>query len=225
MSRNPYLFSPYFIIKNLQLSALRKHTSSFKGMILDVGCGLKPYQRSLPSSCRYIGIDIFAQARPDVVANVEALPFPDQHFDSILCTEVLEHLPEPEQALAQIKRALKDNGYLYLSVPQCWPLHYQPHDYYRFTNYALKYLLEKNGFQVLAIERIGGVFSLFGQRLVDVFWQLSVRSLKGIAGLAWAERLVSLIFLPVSLFFYYFGKIYDGIEKENAIGWLALAKR
>ena len=53
--------------------------------------------------------------------NVLFLPFADNTFDHIICSEVLEHIPDYENALAEIDRILKPNGYLTISVPRLWP--------------------------------------------------------------------------------------------------------
>lgn len=218
-------YSPHFIIKMLRIKVLKKNSAYLKGKILDVGCGVKPYKEYLIASTEYIGIDGQQKVRPDILARAQEIPFPDNYFDSVLCTEVLEHLPEPEEAIRQIKRVLKKNGYLYLTVPQEWPLHYEPDDYYRFTKYGIKYLLEKNDFKIVGINRIGGVFSLIGQRLIDVVWQFIVNSLKPVFGLNWAERIASLLCFPFSFIFYILAKAGDRIDKSDALAWAVLAKK
>ena len=218
-----YLKSPYFIIKNLQAEALKKYSCQLKGMTLDVGCGGRLYRKYLPAGNPYVGMDISAAAKPDVLGKAQDVPFSDGCFESVLCTEVLEHLPEPEKAVCEIRRVLKKDGFLYLTVPQAWPLHYEPEDYLRFTSYGIRGLLEKNGFGIIAIERIGGVFSLIGQRIIDVVWQIEVNCLKMVFGPRWAERIATALCLVFSMFFYIAGKFGDRIEEKDAIGWAVLA--
>jgi len=218
-------YSPYFIIKNLQRKALKIYSGYLKGRVLDIGCGAKPYKKYLAASTEYIGMDESKEVVPDILGKSDKIPFADEYFDSILCTELLEHLAEPQDTIKEIKRVLKKGGYLYLTVPQEWCLHYEPQDYFCFTKYGIKYLLEKNGLEVICAERIGGIFSLVGQRIIDVFWQLSVRAIKRVFGLNCAERVSSVLCLPFSLAFYLLGIVADNIDKSDALGWAVLAKK
>lgn len=218
-------YSPYFIVKKLQLEVLKKYSGYLKGRVLDIGCGTKPYKKYLVASTEYIGMDESKDVSPGVLAKSDKIPFSDGYFDSVLCTELLEHLPEPQDTLKEIKRVLKKGGYLYLTVPQEWCLHYEPRDYFRFTKYGIKYLLEKNGFEVIRIDRIGGTFSLVGQRVIDTSWHLAVRMMKYLFGLKYAEKIASAICVPFSLVFYLLGIIADNIDKSDAIGWAVLTKK
>jgi SAM-dependent methyltransferase len=71
-------------------------------------------------------------------------------------SDVLEHIPEPEMIISEIYRVLKLNGKLLLNVPFYYCIHEAPHDFYRFTEFALRYLLEKVGFKIIKLEFIGG---------------------------------------------------------------------
>ena len=125
--------------KSLQRRRLQRLASYLGGDVLDVGCGSRPYRGFL--DCRsYIGIDGSIQVKPDICAGSLNIPFKDSSFDSVVCTELLEHLKEPGECLEEIKRVLRPRGYLYLSVPQSWGMHYEPQDYWRFTRYSIAYL-------------------------------------------------------------------------------------
>lgn len=215
--------SPLFIVKDLQCNMLKKYSGRIKGRVLDVGCGTKPYRSYLRAANEYVGMDINEGVRPDIVGDIVNMPFFDGYFDGVLCAEVLEHLKEPEIGIRQISRVLKRGGHLYLTVPQEWCLHYEPEDYFRFTKYGIRYLLEKNGFKIEAVERIGGVFSLTGQRLVDAIWSAIVNLLGRVMVLRWAERAATMFCFPMSLTFYLLGKVGDNIDKRDAIGWAVLA--
>ena len=217
--------SPLFIIKDLQRKILKRYCGYLKGKVLDIGCGSKPYKKYLRRRGEYIGMDNNRDVNPDVVGDIKELPFPDGYFDSVLCAEILEHLTEPEAGIREIERVLNKGGYLYLTVPQEWCLHYEPHDYFRFTRYGIIYLLEKNGFKIIAAERIGGVFSLIGQRLIDVVWCFLRGFLEPALSKKCAERVATMLCLPASIIFYIFGKIGDNIDKRDAIGWAVLATK
>jgi len=104
--------------------------------VADIGCGRRPYAKAF-SDKRYVCLDISELVRPDIVASATNLPFKNNAFDMIILTEVLEHLPEPEEALKEIRRVLRAGGFLVVTVPQYMYLHEIPHDYYRFTYYGI----------------------------------------------------------------------------------------
>jgi SAM-dependent methyltransferase len=138
--------------------------------LLDLGCGTKPYVEIFSSNCKgYFGMDSSGFRRPeffvtrnglspDILGNICRLPFKNGSADTVLCTQVLEHLRQPDQAIAEIKQVLRSGGILIASVPQAYPLHDKTNDYYRFTSLGIRYLLEDNGFEVLDIMRHGGFF-------------------------------------------------------------------
>ena len=220
-----YCTGALFIVKNLQVALFKKYAHYLKGKVLDIGCGSKPYRKYLLAVHEYVGMDENREVKPDVLGAAQNIAFSGEYFDSVICTEVLEHLPEPQIAIQEIRRVLKNGGFLYLTVPQEWSLHYEPNDFYRFTKFGIKYLLEKNEFEIIALERIGGIFSLLGQRIIDVFWQFTVDCFRPILGAKWAERIASILWLIVSLLFYFLGKVADKIDKREAIGWAVLAKK
>ncbi len=211
-----------FIIKKLQREALCKQSSFLKGHLLDIGCGTRPYKKFLKFTS-YVGIDKNSQVSPDICADSQSIPFKEGYFDSVICTELIEHLQSPDACLKEIHRVLKNGGYLYLTAPQEWSLHYEPNDYYRFTKYGIRYLFEKHHFKIISEERIGGIFSLVGQRIIDVYWQLLVNCLSHFLGIRAAEKAALILCLPGLLFFYLLGKIGDRIDQTDALGWAVLA--
>ena len=84
------------------------------------------------------------------------LPFDECSFDTIIMSSVLEHIPEPALLWAEVARILRPNGRILMDTPFYYPLHEIPHDYYRYSSYALRRFAELHGFEVLQLEAIGG---------------------------------------------------------------------
>lgn len=142
--------------------------------VLDVGAGSCPY-RALFAHCEYKTHD-FAQLKPDqllgqkgygpidYVSDILSIPVPDASFDVILCTEVLEHVPEPIRAVREFARMLKPGGRLILTAPLGSGLHQEPYHFYGgFTPYWYRKFLVEAGFQNITIEPNGGFFKHYGQ--------------------------------------------------------------
>jgi SAM-dependent methyltransferase len=109
--------------------------------VLDVGGRIQPYQIFLAAKCaQYISVDLRATPLVDVVGRAEQLPFPDEKFDVVLCTQVLEYVKEPPVVLAEIYRVLKSGGMFLLSAPAVFPRDSED-EYWRFLPAALRLLL------------------------------------------------------------------------------------
>jgi len=140
--------------------------------VLDAGAGEGAYARWFAGR-RYVGVDLavgepeWDYSRLDVIADLAALPFSGGCFDACLNVVTLEHLPEPAQALREMGRVLRPGGKLLLVAPQDWEIHQAPHDYFRFTRYGLRRLLEGAGFRPVQLEEVGGFFRLLARRLLN----------------------------------------------------------
>jgi len=120
-----------------------------RGKILDVGCGSKPYQRYFDAS-EYIGLEIEGRNKlADCHYDGKVFPFKDGQFDSVLVSQVLEHVFNPDEFLSEIGRVLRVGGVLLLSVPFVWDEHEQPFDFARYSSFGLRHLLENQGFEVV----------------------------------------------------------------------------
>jgi len=131
-------------------------------LVLDAGAGRAQY-RGLFAHARYETADFLAvkgkkYAQPDYVCDLAAIPVADARFDHVVCTQVLEHLPEPQRVIEELARVLKPGGTLWLSAPLFYAEHERPYDFFRYTQFGLRQLLESARFEVLEIAWLEGYF-------------------------------------------------------------------
>jgi SAM-dependent methyltransferase len=139
------------------------------GILLDAGAGDCKHKQIF-SHLRVIALDVKPTRKRrygeiDLCGDLHAIPCKTGAFDAVANVEVLEHLQEPEAALRELLRVLKPGGRLLLVVPQGWEEHSVPRDFYRYTQFGLRYLFEKVGFQVNSISPLGGYFWYMGHRI------------------------------------------------------------
>ena len=118
---------------------LFSETFSPVGPVVEIGSYYMPGYENL-SDLRpcfqgrdYIGCDIREGKGVDRIEDAQNLSFDDSSVGTMLMFEILEHLPEPEQAVSEAFRVLRDDGLLAISVPFTYRLHGFPSDYWRFT--------------------------------------------------------------------------------------------
>lgn len=156
-------------IMDKELSRCAKQYLS--GRLIDIGCGIKPYAHMLaPYISEHVGLDreqpFNQNAKVDLVGTAYEIPALNNSFNSALSTAALEHLAEPEIALRECHRVLKPGGVAVYTVPFIWHVHAAPWDYVRFTNFGLKHLFEKTGFEIIEIKALSGFWVTFGQLFV-----------------------------------------------------------
>jgi SAM-dependent methyltransferase len=149
---NPFYFARKGLYQNMT-----KLTKNIKGKTLDVGCGLKPYEKFCNSS-EYIGLEIDTPKnrkfkKADYFYDGRIFPFKNCEIDSIIVSEVFEHVFNPDEFLSEINRVLKRGGILLMSVPFIWDEHEQPLDYGRYSSFGLQYILRKHGFQIVEFKK------------------------------------------------------------------------
>lgn len=175
--------NPYFTIRRPLYINIKKWAKSIDKdkKILDVGCGLKPYKKLFYGN-EYIGIDIKGGGHDDQAKVVhkffdgQNIPYEDNKFDALICTEVLEHSEDPDKLLAECNRVLKKNGQIYISMPFVYPEHETPFDFRRYTQYGHKQILKKNNFEIENIKNTTGVFRVCGQLISAYIFESAPKS-------------------------------------------------
>lgn len=147
-----------------------------KGKLLDLGCGKAPLYGTYE---RYVSEVVLADWASsyhenellDVVCDItKKLPFKDGEFDTVILSDVLEHVPNPADLMCELRRILKPGGAILMNVPFMYWVHEAPHDYNRYTEFMIRKLAEDEGMGVAKLEVLGGGWAV----LIDLLSKLFV---------------------------------------------------
>ncbi|MDO8499674.1 MAG: class I SAM-dependent methyltransferase [bacterium] len=122
------------------------------GTTVDLGSGPSRVAEEI------INVDLFSYPSVDIVSGITNLPFKNDSIQRIICDNVLEHISEPEAALAEMRRVLAPGGVAYICLPFLAPFHASPYDYTRWTAQGFRYLAGKH-FAVVEDGVVSGIFS------------------------------------------------------------------
>lgn len=198
------------------------------GSLLEVGCGDQPYRFLVPSNVKYTGIDWSgANVEFSVVPSPDVLyydgtvfPVPDTIFDSLIHTEVLEHVVDVKTFLAQCLRVLKPGGEMIFTTPFQARFHFIPHDYWRFTPSGLLLVLEEAGFTNITVIPRGTDIVVAAYKVVSVFYRIAYGGALGI--------IVFLAFswlIGAALLIAHFCMRFNLGSSDDCIGYTVLAQR
>ena len=137
--------------------------TTWGGSVLDVGAGGNDRYSGLFKYDKYVKMDVQKGDNVDVVGSAENIPFPEESFDSVVCTQVFEHLARPQICAGEIHRVLRRDGYAVVTVPQMNELHEEPHDFFRYTKFGLEQMFSDVGFRIVECNQRGGFFTTIAQ--------------------------------------------------------------
>lgn len=146
------------------------------GDLLDLGCGKAPLYgvyKALVTSVTLAdwGNSLHENNHLDVACDItKKLPFKNNGFDTIILSDVLEHIPNPSDLMAELKRILRPNGVVLMNVPFMYWVHEAPHDYHRYTEFMLRKLVEDQKMTVIKLDALAGGWAV----LLDVTSKLLV---------------------------------------------------
>lgn len=132
-----------------------------KGDFADLGCGLAPFREFYQAYAATVFLSDWSGSvhKPDFVDAVwnlnEPLPCPEARFDSILVSDVLEHLPHPRRLIAELHRILKPGGVVLFNTPFLYGVHEAPYDFFRYTEFAHRDMFESAGFEMVRLFPFG----------------------------------------------------------------------
>ncbi|HEX2866161.1 MAG TPA: class I SAM-dependent methyltransferase [Ignavibacteriales bacterium] len=154
-----------YLSRQRLLSALKENLSQFRGTFLELGWGqmfCKSLLTSLPCSIeKYLGLDIGNHEnqeyrKPEPFSKQIKIPIEDGIVDTIVVTEVFEHLPDLQDLLKEVYRVLKPGGILFFSASFLWPFNKVPYDEFRYTPFSLERILKENNFSEIKLKAMGG---------------------------------------------------------------------
>ena len=206
MNKIDYLSNNWLALKTNN-DALKRRLHLISGRVIDMGCGDCPYKEDiLRVAEEYIGVDwrnsLHRCSSVDVYADInEKLPFPDAYANTVVVFQVLEHLRKPLGFLKECVRLLAPGGMIIMTVPFMWGVHEEPYDYYRYTKYGLRYLLNEAGFVDIKVEEN----SYFWSTWILRFNYHTARYAKGI---------IKAFFTPVWFIDQVMALVFDRIDKN-----------
>ncbi|MDQ3193590.1 MAG: class I SAM-dependent methyltransferase [Bacteroidota bacterium] len=194
----------------LLLECIQHFKSLFKGRLLDLGCGNKPYADIYNEVCESsVGCDvpfsIHQNSHVEILCSAEDIDkyFEPASFDCILCTEVLEHTSDDSKVMENVNMLLKNNGTLILSAPFIYVLHEAPYDHRRYTYYGLQNILESNSFKIQSAFSMGATFSsgflVFYYSLTKIFYYTFKKA--GLKNLSSSKVVRSVLNFPEYIFY------------------------
>ncbi|SIR41200.1 Methyltransferase domain-containing protein [Bosea sp. TND4EK4] len=177
-----------------------------RGRVLDAGAGRMAWRSLLQARAdEYMSMD-YEPTHPDLSFQGDlrgGLPIDDGSVDTVFCCSVLEHIPEPWLAFAELKRIMRPGGHIILSVPFIYYLHGAPHDYFRFTRHGVIAMATTAGFEIAELRTSGGIAHM----LLHAVSMVSTSVL-------WHRRIPRLAAAPAQLLFGT-AKLIDKLDREG----------
>lgn len=216
-----------WLVYNISDRFLLKLSKYYKGVMYDFGCGEAPYRGFFEKFVdRYVGVDwtnSIHNTKVEIVADLNKdVPIQSAVADTIISLSVMEHLNNPQKMLNEAYRVLKPGGYFILQVPWQWRVHEAPHDYFRYTPYALKNMLEKAGFSSISVLPSSGFFTT---------WLIKFNYFT-LTFINWQKRLVrgvlKLIFIPIWYLNQWLAPVLDKLDEDweqEAQGYFVVTKK
>ena len=161
-------------MKNSSRTWLSRENAAFArtvpagSVVLDAGAGEQPY-KTLFAHCRYEAADFELvdkpYARSTYVCDLAEIPVHDECFDAILFNQVMEHLPDPFRVLLELRRVLKPGGRMLCTAPFFYQEHEQPYDFFRYTQFGWRSLMERAGLEIERLDWMEGYLGTLAYQL------------------------------------------------------------
>lgn len=156
MKFDSFLYWWAYIARSGILNWIKKFAWYLTWTIVDIWCWSKPYQDLFDYS-EYIWVDVemswhdHTNESIDIFFDGRILPFENGFADSILCTQVYEHIQYLDDVISESNRILKPGWYMLVTLPMTIWEHEQPYDFRRFTTFGITHELQSHWFEVVEI--------------------------------------------------------------------------
>jgi hypothetical protein len=141
------------------------------GAVLDAGCGEQPFRPLVEASGRtYVGMDVVQNASRTVAifGDLEHVEASAPQYPFVLCTEVLEHVVDIDLSFRGLRRLTLPGGLVMITVPFLFPVHMEPYDFRRLTEYGVARLAADHGFSVVSSARLGRATDALATLMADI---------------------------------------------------------
>jgi len=176
---NPGFTHPLYIIRKNVYRGIARYAERLQGKMMDFGCGSKPYKPIFGHVKEYVGVDFAGEGHSheneqiDVFYNGKTLPFENNTFDSVLTSEVFEHIFNLEDILKELNRVMKPGGIMLITIPFAWYEHEQPNDFGRYTSFGIRAVLERNGFIIREMDKSTNFIQTLTQKW-NAYWNTHI---------------------------------------------------
>lgn len=156
------------LVAQAYAEALPQHA---RGDLIDLGCGLVPLYGEYSSHVSSVvtadwPMSHHPQPYTDVFLDLgNSLPLGDSTFDTVILSDVLEHVPRPEYLWSEVCRLLRAGGKIIGNTPFLYPIHEEPHDFFRYTEYGIRNSVDFAGMRLEGLVAVGGYVDLMGDLL------------------------------------------------------------
>lgn len=227
------LHPQYFvkIAENHCLEIVKKHVS---GVFLDIGCGRQWYRNKIEKYVsKYYAMDHPEHSKKyqsiypvEIYADASSIPLSSNSINTALMLMVLEHLSNPEKALQEAHRILKKSGYFIICTVENYPGHDLPQNFYHFTKYGLREILERCGFRIIKMESFGNFWETQAV-MQNVYLMRIVKSVTDSKTTFPLGLLILIFFAPIiilgNIVALFLGK--RKITEEFALGHIVIASK
>lgn len=173
--------------------------------VLDAGSGIGPF-RDLFDDVSYESADFKPFPQLTYECDLTSIPVEDGRFDLVLCTQTLEHVPDPLTVLREFRRVVKPGGEVWISAPLFFEEHGVPYDFYRFTRYGFEHLAAEAGFDVRELAWLEGYYATLSYQLRT------------------ASNQLSLAFLPLRAMFSLLARMFTSLDLRHKVTDRGLCK-
>lgn len=200
---NPNITKSFYLTRHHLFKNIAENAKYLNGKMMDLGCGSKPYKAIIHVD-EYIGVDFHGEGHSHQNEEIDffydgiKIPFENNTFDSILSTEVFEHVFNLPELLSEVNRVMKPDGTLLITCPFIIAEHEAPNDFARYTSFGIKHMLNNAGFEIIKYKKIGTSFEAVMQVFISYLESYVISKLNFFKPLKWIFGTFLICFANIS---------------------------